>query len=275
MATFLLPCLVFGLATWSLEILKRKSGRLSAAATIAAGAALVSASLFSYNRAAVIVPAVVFMGVYALHIRRVRVLHAVLALVGLAVLASVVTNLRSSATEEQLRGIGADPKSFAGYHLGLNELQLYGGAPQFVAFGFTTAPSSSPGVLTVNSIITPVPKYGSAGRANNGIALYNGALYGRSSGVEDQSVPTVVELNWDFGPGGVLLGFLLFGTLIGACHRRFVYALTPSEALAWGFAGTWAGACLIFQLETLSQIAIYWSVPLALLIFRTPRQRRA
>ena len=68
-STFLLPCLGFGLAMSSLNAIHRAGNKLTPYAVGAGLLAVASTALFSYNRASVIVPMIVFAAVYTTHLR--------------------------------------------------------------------------------------------------------------------------------------------------------------------------------------------------------------
>lgn len=267
LSSFLLPALGFGLAVSALEAIRRNHHGFTPYAAVVSVAGVLSGSLLSYNRASVIVPMVVFAAVYTAHLRPMSRWRAIA--IAMVVIAAAVffTELRSEAARNEIRAAGGTVSSFSGYSLGLDELQLYGAAPQFIAIADGTQPARGE-LVTLNAVMSPVPRLGAPFRAFNGTRTYNSIIYG-VGGAVDQTLPTVLELSWDFGRLGVLIGFALIGVGVGGAQRRFIAARTLGEAFAWMFIGCWLAASLILQIETIAQVTIFWSVPALVLLRRT------
>jgi hypothetical protein len=266
-SAFLLPCLSFGLFMLALRQAEKSKHALNLRVVILLLMAVMAGALFSYNRAAAMVPLICWLGVYAQRVRRVRLLGGVLLLVFLFSSVVLLTQLRTVSHRDEMNSLGyrTEASNWSGYTLGVNELQLYGAAPQFLAYGLGITPPVKYGQVTLNAALSPVPILGKWSRETDGTRIFNAGVYGVNSATVDQTLPTALEFYWDFGPAGVLVGFILVGALVGFCQRRFESAISSRHAFVWAFIGLWSSAMLILQIETYVQIMIGWSVPMFLL----------
>lgn len=268
---FLLPALGFGLMVSALNAIDRRGGRFGPYALAATACGLAASALFSYNRASLLVPMVIFAAVYSTHLRRLTRARATILVVLVMFAAVALTQLRTEAARTDIRAAGGDVAQFGGYSLGLDELQLYGAAPQFVAIAEDVVRPRGDSFI-VNAIMSPVPRVGEEFRNANGTLAYNAKVYG-VGGAVDMTLPALLEFKWDLGLAGIFAGYLLLGAAVGSANRRFIAAGTLGSAFAWAFIGCWLAAGLIMQLETLSQILLYWSLPLLVLLRRVQPDR--
>ncbi|WP_446219620.1 O-antigen polymerase [Micromonospora sp. IBHARD004] len=221
-------------------------------------------SLYSYNRTAVVVPVIAIFAAYGLLALTSRKALTILVLVGLLVFAYKMGDTRREilATEGgrySLAEVGLEDEPATSL---LETIQVYGQSPQFPAFALeSTLPQHYPGQSLVSSALSPIPALGRPYRDSSGDAMYNRAIYGTSDN-NDQILPLAVEAWWSLGPPGVLLIFGIFGALLEVVQRRFSRRTSFAGAYGLAVIGVWLSFTPIVSMLVISQLFIYFSLPL-------------
>jgi hypothetical protein len=270
---FLRPFLGFSVVlAWCLWIDargRRRDPRGTAIVVTAIAVAMIvlTYGTFSYNRGAFAAPLVALAAVYLSRVRRVPLrfvlVGGILALVLLTAArayrttdASTRQPVRGSVTEAVLKQTNLN-----------DELQVYGGGPQFLAFLLERTQYADHlryGETILASVLYPVPVLGKPFRASSGVEIYNRLVYGIKPFL-DQVIPATGELFLNFHVPGVLLGFFLVGTAVAAMQRRFVHAPTSAQAFVWQYAATWIAFLVVGSFAVVSQVLLYFFWPIYLL----------
>lgn len=215
---------------------------------IAAG--ILPLATFSYNRGAWFFPLLAALAVLA------NVWPGFARLIAIAatpVLSVALLKVGEFRTESMWAQVGY-PMAHRGL---LEQLQVYGNAPQQMAFAI----SSDPGFMTIgSSVLSPIPIIGEAFRGSSGPVVYNDAIYG--GGVLDQILPAAVEFYWVGGAISVILGFGAFGLLLGHLARISRTERDPLRLYFALLAGLWIALSLVWSISVISQLFVYlWVVP--------------
>jgi Na+-driven multidrug efflux pump len=266
-STFLRPMGAYGLLiVWAkgANRLHHRRLRLLVCAIIA----LAILATYNYNRASVAIPIVALLASYGRHIRRIPAKRLLVMGLLLVLLAFLFGNYRSiqTATHDGLYASGqADKAASPSFQ---SQVQLYGAAPQFGALVPAVLATDSGykyGNTLVSSVLSPLPLVGKAYRPNSGADLYNALIYG-PGGTIDQVLPFTAELDWNFGPLGVLAGFALVGVLLGLFQRGFMRANGLLSTFVLQYLGMWTAFLIVGSLQVVSQIMIYFTLPILFLM---------
>ena len=193
---FLGVACVMGWCLW-VERNPHAAPRKTLLVTLAAAAGIVVVyATFAYNRGSMVAPLVALLAVYGARVRRIP-LRAVL-IVGLVALLAV-TAVRGYRDTTLPNGTITNDSALTriANNTNLNdELQTYGGGPQFVAFLLEDthyARDLHYGKTLVSSAMSPVPVLGASFRPSSGVTFYNELVYG-SANFLDQIIPFQGEL---------------------------------------------------------------------------------
>jgi hypothetical protein len=260
------PFLGFGLiAIWCRSIDSSTRPRRFARSRlllVMVGTAL-SFGTFGFNRASIVYP---LLGVVAVYNKRVRRIGAAgllgVAAVTLLLFGSIGVYRSGSFTAGEF--LGSSGKLAIQDEFDLNQaIQVYGAAPQFLAFVMTHAEQMPPrlGRTLVSGIASPVPILGKPFREGSGTGLYNGWVYG-SSDFRDQVIPFAGELYIDFRLAGVVVGFLLLGAVVARLQVGFVLTATALGAFVAQYVGMWIAFPIIGSAEVVSQVFVYFMWPI-------------
>ena len=176
--------------------------------------ALVSYATFNYNRGSFIAPLVSITAVYLARVQRASLLA--LAGFGSAVLGLVIMIglYRASGVGLNVLAGDASARQELTQKLKLgDEIQIYGQAPQFLAFILEQSEYGKNlylGTTLISSVMHPVPVLGESFRATSGPSLYNEMIYGKN-GFSDQIIPFQGELFLNFHIPGIIAGYWLLG----------------------------------------------------------------
>jgi len=236
---------------------------------------LLAYGTFSFNRAAIVYPLVALVAVYSRRVRRIGLVGlAVLMLLGILVFPLIGVYRSSTVTAREF--FGPSGGSLVRDQLDLNEeIQVYGAAPQFLAFVMTKADTMAlqGGRAFFSSIISPVPKLGEPFREGSGTGIYNRWLYG-STGVSDQVIPFAGELYIDFRAPGVAVGFVLVGAVLAWFQAGFLQARTALGSFVAQYAGMVFAFLIVGSALAVSQIFLYFFWPVyAIIAFDVMRVR--
>jgi hypothetical protein len=260
------PFLGFGLiAIWCRSVDLSTGHRRSARGTLLLVmiGTLLSYGTFGFNRASIAYPLVGVVAVYNKRVRRIGVAALVgLGAVSLLLLGSIGVYRGGSFTATEFLG---DPGRLAiREELDLNqEIQVYGGAPQFLAFVMNQAEQIPPrwGGALVSGLASPIPRLGEPFRGTSGTGLYNRWIYG-SSDVRDQVIPFAGELFIDLRLLGVVMGFLALGALVAMLQVAFLRTTTALGAFVAQYVGMWIAFPIVGSAEVVSQIFVYFMWPI-------------
>jgi hypothetical protein len=220
---------------------------------------------YGLGRNIFVVPLLSMIAAYGLRVRR-------LSLIALASTAAVLVAITVAAgafrtvsrTVSPGVSAGDSQKQLADAVQVSSNIQVYGEAPQFLAFvieqthwGRTLGWGSS----LVSSFIYPIPELGKDYRESSGAAIYNRWLYGRLP-VRDQNLPMQAELFMNFHVPGVVLGFCLLGAAIALLHRRFLVCGSTLQAYSLQFAAFWAAFLIAGDTTSVVYIAITFCWPI-------------
>jgi hypothetical protein len=239
---------------------------------------------FSYNRGSFVAPLVSLAAVYGSRVRRIRLV----TLVAIGV-AAVLALTAFQAYRSAFQGPYAEPVSLRQavgdssvrkqilQEADVNEvLQVYGASPQFLAFLLAQTDYAADlhyGATVVSSALYPVPSLGAPFRASSGVQVYNELIYGHTGNI-DQVVPFEGELFLDLQLPGVLVGFLLFGTSVAFLQARFLRAPTALQSFVWQYTATWLAFLVVGSVAVVTQVFVYFFVPIYVLALLTRLQAR-
>jgi hypothetical protein len=265
---------------WCAWVESRKShhGVTLVFVTLLTGAAIAASyGTFSYNRGAFVAPLIALAAVYGRRVRRIPLsafcVAGVVLLLFLTLFQSYRTQVqdpRSADLSVQQAAKNPNAREQILQNADVNEmLQVYGGGPQYLAFLLDqTGYASNPhyGRTVLSSLVYPVPVLGRPYRASSGVQIYNQLIYGRTGNI-DQVVPFQGELFLDFQLPGVIIGYVLLGLAVMFLQRRFLEAPTALQSFAWQYAATWLAFLVIGSVAVVSQVFIYFFLPIYALAF--------
>ena len=268
-ATFLRPFLLVAIVMlWSRWADLRGKGSSTKARFAATAAAIVGITIvgltYNLNRASIVVPVLALIAAFSRHVRRVT--PAALAIAAaVAVGPFLVVGLYRIGTVSR-EEIVSPPQSRGGLigDVDLSEqLQVYGTAPQFLAFVIDHVEPLRyrPRALLVWSLLYPVPVVGKRSRAQSAVTLYNEMISGPIDSV-DQVVPFEGELYWTGGLAAVAAGFVLLGFLLAWLQAGFDSAGGAFQTYSYQYAAIWATFLVVGSLEVVSQIVVYFFWPI-------------
>ncbi len=223
---------------------------------------VLSYGTFGFNRASIVYPLLGIVAVYNERVRRVGVAALVgVAAISLLLFGSIGIYRSGSFTAGEFLGDPGRRAINEGFDLN-QEIQVYGAAPQFLAFVMTEAERIPPrwGGALVSGIASPIPIVGKPFRETSGTGLYNHWIYGTSD-VRDQVIPFAGELFIDFRIAGVVIGFLLLGAIVARLQVGFVRSETALGAFVSQYVGMWLAFPIIGSAEVVSQIFVYFMLP--------------
>jgi hypothetical protein len=228
---------------------------------------VISFSMFSYNRGSFAVP-LVAVATIAL-VKGDKFSWRIMALAGVLILVlTPVWALYRSGAElgEDFLSRTSLPDSLR-EQINISEVaQMYGGAPQYLGFLLERSHwGRDPhwGVMTVSSILSPVPMFGTPFRRNSGFGVFNRMIYGTDA-ILDQNVPFQGESFLDFHVVGILFGSAMFGWVLHRLQRAFERSRSSIEIYIWQYLSVWT-CFLIFGFGSIgvqSQVMIYYCWPI-------------
>jgi hypothetical protein len=259
--TFLVGALGFAFILLSCRFIERlRDGSaqprllIIAKLSVSIGSVALTYAVYLFNRGAVLVPILALAAAFSLRKRRIS--FPVIAVAGIVLLWGALQfgNIRAAYFHPGSASVDD-----------LQQIQIYGSAPQFTAFMLQQNVSDYrlyPGQTIVSSFLYPFPVLGRDFRPTSGVEIYNRSIYG-VSGVTDQVVPFQGELFWNFGPMGVAIGFLFLGAIVSRLQFAFERARSALTAYMVLYLSVWLGFLVIGSLAVVSQIIIYFMWPFA------------
>jgi hypothetical protein len=275
------PFLILGvIGWWSKRVAGRPSTSLRVAETAIAVIVIVVVGIsYSFNRAAFAVPLVALLSTYSGWVRRTPLLIlGLLSFVGIGSLLAI-GSYRSSGfgAGDVLRDPAAQALLRDQVHP-LDQLQVYGGGPQFTAFLIRAneLSRSDAGGTLFGSLVSPVPVFGKPFRSASGPAVYNRLIYGTST-ILDQLIPFPGELFINVGLLGTLLVFLALGMIVRQLDRYYEMASTPLQSYIAFYTTAWVLYLVPGSLSAVAQIFIYffWPIYAYLVLQRWHNRRRS
>lgn len=271
---FLGICIVMLWCRWLDRKDSHKTDGFSSVVTILAILAVCfSNATFNYNRGSLVVPLVAMLAVIVSGPtrvpRRAAISAGAIVLIVLVLMPFYGAYRSSNFTGQELV---SDPsvRDLLADKVELSEmLQVYGGAPQFLAFFLETgkwATEPQWGRVLISSAMAPVPILGKSFRDNSGSAIYNRLIYGMRE-VADQIAPFQGEAFLDFHLAGVLVGFSVLGWIAFKLQTAFTQSQSFFEMFVWQYFSVWAFFLIFGSLSVVSQIFIYFCWPFYMYFF--------
>ena len=261
------PFLGFGIiAAWCRYVDTAMMPRRLALFAVICGIFL-SYGTFGFNRASFVYPLVAILAVYSRRIRRIPLPSLIaLGVVGGILLGSIGIYRRGELTAGEFIGNSARNSISEEFDL-VEQVQTYGGAPQFLAFILTQSEQAAPrwGDAVLSGIASPVPVFGKAFRGVSGTGMYNRWIYGTTD-IRDQVIPFAGELFIDLRVPGVLIGFAILGAVVARLQLAFVNARTALGLFVTQYVAMWIAFLIIGSVEVVSQFFIYFMWPIYLVI---------
>jgi hypothetical protein len=236
---------------------------------VAAAVIFLSYSGYHYNRSTFTTACICLIASLSLKVRRIG-LPVLLTVIVIGTVAAIQVGTyrliyfgtrggEILAQEAGLQNYRPDP---------LGQLQVYMGAPQFVAIPVrATNNGTSPigPAPIIASALSPIPILGKPFRSESTTSIYNESIYGTSR-VEDQHPPLIVELLWTLGLIGVVAGFAILGWFIAVIDDRFMLAHDIFESYVHAFLGVSLAFFIAGGIAVLAQTSIYFCLPMYLLL---------
>jgi oligosaccharide repeat unit polymerase len=265
-STFLRPLGAYGLILlWARGASRRRMHPVLL--VVCTAGALAILATYNYNRAAVVIPLVALAAAYGRHIRRLS-LRTVITF-GLIVLLAALAfgNFRRIEIGTQGGKYSLQQANLTTTPSVEQNIQLYGAAPQFTAVVVQNLSNGAGyyfGTTLARSVLAPAPIVGRTARLGSGTTLYNQLVYGRP-GTVDQIIPFTAELDWNFGIYGVLAGFFLVGLIVARLQRAFDASDGIVSSFVLQYFAMWAAFLVIGSIQVVTQILVYFSLPVLLL----------
>lgn len=239
---------------------------------------VISFSMFTYNRGSFAVPLV---AVAALALaKRDKLSWRLILVAGVLVLAlSPVYAIYRSGTalgadvvaRSDLQGMFLDEVDIS------DIVQMYGNAPQYLGFLLERSHwGTDPhwGVVTLSSILSPLPVIGKPFRQTSGFIIYNRLIYGADE-FADQVSPFQGETFLDFHVVGVILGYAMFGWVLHRLQRAFERCQSSLEIYIWQYLSVWICFVIFGSIGVTSQVLIYACWPIYVFWCRAKKPRLA
>jgi len=232
---------------------------------IVLGAVVLSFSLFSYNRGMFAVPLVAVAAVTL--VKGDKLSWRMIAVAGALIFAlmPVYALYRGGAELGEDLLARTDLREMLVQRVNIGDIvETYGDAPQFFGFLLETSHwGRDPhwGVVTVSSILSPVPVLGKPFRRNSGFGIFNRMIYGTET-IGDQNAPLQGEAFLDFHIPGILFVSAMLGWVLHHLQRAFERSRSSLEIYVWQYLSIWIGFVILGSVGVLSQILIYYCWPI-------------
>ena len=245
-----------------------KSKQAGSVVTILAAVAVcLSNATFNYNRGSVVVPLVAMLTVVVsgpCRVPRRMAFSAGAILLIVLLLVPFYGAYRTSNFTGQELFQDASVRGLLAQNVKLPEIiQVYGGAPQFLAFFLEMGHwGANPrwGNVLISSALAPLPILGKAFREGSGTAIYNRLIYGQVE-AQDQIAPFQGETFLDFHMAGVLVAFCVLGWVAFRLQTAFVNATSFFDVFTWQYFSIWMFFLIFGSVSVVSQILIYFCWP--------------
>lgn len=230
------------------------------------GIVLVGAT-YNLNRSAFVIPLVAMAAAFSRHVRRVSgglLASGAALLVVVSLFLGVYRNESVAAADiaSDLDTAGSLAEKVDAEAL----FQIYAMAPQFLGF-LLESEAETGGVFKLHtplaSVLSPLPIVGKPWRDDTGTALYNTMIYG-SSLIVDQLIPCQGEIFLSFTAVGFFLFYAALGVALAALQKAFDRSTSAFGAYAAHYLSIWLCFLVMGSLGQVSQILIYFCMPLYL-----------
>jgi hypothetical protein len=215
---------------------------------------------FDFNRAMFVAPVVALLAAYSVRIRPISISVLLAGVLLFATPLAMVGGYRMDAgIIDDMRGGYRSTISELGV---LDQLQIYGGGPQFLGFLLQNAAHMkpwSPSVLAA-ALLYPIPIVGKAARGYSAVAQYNQMIYGQSDTL-DQIVPFQGELYVTLGFAGIVAAFVALGYVIASLQRKYISTANAFTAYATQYSAIWISFLVLGSLEATWQTFVYFFWP--------------
>lgn len=243
------------------------SARRLAITTLLVIPAFLSYATFNYNRGAFIAPLLSITGVYLARVQRV-------SLVALAGFGSAAFGLimflglyRAGGMEmSELAGDASARQELVKKFKLIDEIQVYGQAPQFLAFVLEQCDYGRDlywGTTLISSLMLPVPVLGEGFRPTSGPVIFNEMIYGKY-GSQDQIIPFQGELFLNFHIPGIAAGYWLLGLLTSRLQVAFNGAIISIDMYILMYVSYWVLFVIQANPAIVSQIFVFFLSPIYL-----------
>ena len=274
--TFLKPFGAYGfILLWARTAQRATSHRIQVVA-YAAGALLIL-STYSYNRSALVIPLVAMVSAYSTHIRRISLPTLVVA--GSIVLIAALLFGQYRSTQFRTEGGRVTPPAHVRTDAtpsSVVQLEIYGQAPQFQAIieeNLGTGGSYRLGQTVLPEVFSPIPKIGRIFRSSTATQEYNQLIY-QNTTTADQIAPFEGEMVWNFTLIGELIAMIILGSVLARFHRRFMTSTSVLDAYILQYLALWLGMLVVESVLDVSQVIIYFTLPIAVLwLIQRPKRR--
>ena len=269
-ATFLRPFLMVGpVLVWSWWARDHGGTAPAVARWVRTGVVILVITLagatFSFNRAAVLTPIIALIAMYSRTIRRISAPFLIgMGCVALSAALAAGTFRSSNVDAGDALADPAIRDALARAVDPVEQLQIYGGAPQFLGFLLEANDFSDTnywGRTLLASALLPVPILGKPLRDQSGVVLFNRLIYGDGS-VVDQVIPFQGELFLNFHIPGVVVAFVLLGMAMRRLEIRIDSSRDPVEQYAVMYIAIWLCFLILGSLASVSQIFVYFCWPI-------------
>ncbi|WP_157468932.1 hypothetical protein [Deinococcus murrayi] len=272
LGSLLKPLAVFGVAViWENLIRRSKIDLYRIAITLVACLIIVALSLSS-NRATIVYPLIAFLAMVSVKYRPL----SLAPLVGIFVVSLPII----SAFGDFRVGGRTDGGSIES---GIEQLQVYFGAPQFIAPMLETELGSESATVK-SSLLESLPIVGESYRYTSGSYVYNQVIYRNLiSIVRDQVYPVAAEIFINFGLLGMIMTHIFIGMVY--CRLDAIYLSLANKGIvpmAFFLLILYFNASIILSISVLSQFFIYNALAPLLVIWgfmlvnrsKTTREKR-
>ena len=228
------------------------------------------------NRASMIYPLVALLATYSLHVKRIsyKVLAVAAFVTFLAVFAFGEAKKMAMTSQVSQGSSHVDTQKVIDSVHWVEDIQLYFGGPQFVAFLFRSANDHNIESTLVSSFMEPIPILGRTFRDTSGSCIYNYLIYG-SDIARDQVFPTVGELYLNFGAIGMIIGYSLIGIGYKYLYMWFISAKRMNFIFTFSIfiIALYYNALIVLSFSVFSQFIFYNSLPCFLVILAGIKDR--
>jgi len=256
MSTWLAPLLPVGSFLWYRAAGGDSRRRVHSAVLIVASAMVYLT--FSMNRGVFLVPLAAMVLIGCRSLPAAAAFRRMVVFVIVACLAFLIVGQVRTALAFKSEGVTESQQSVDEY--AVDSVAMYFQSPYLPGVLYEGVPAAYGVHSLVGSAARPVPQLGAEFRGTSGQDLYNYEIYRGAS--NDQILPTWAELERSVGIAGLAIFAWLVGALLRFAGSRVDDAASEASRFAYTFAVLWLVQVPITSIAVLSQIALYFALPL-------------